>query len=438
LCRKPKQVNVDSNSNYNHKSYRFFLVRQGIEAFLFSLAWTVQAIYFILNAHLDPLQLVLVGTVLEVSCFLFEIPTGIVADVYSRRLSVLIGFALWGVGFLIEGAFPFFWVILVSQVVMALGFTFNSGALEAWIAGEVGEENLGRTFLRASQVGRISALAAMIAAIAMGLLNIDPAVPVLIAGVGFLGLALYGKLAMPETGFTRKPKEERDGWRDMAATFKDGTRVVRASPVLLIFMALTLFAGASTEGMDRLWEAHFLQNFTFPGGVSLQPLVWFGLMNIGLLVLGVLGTRILEKRVDTNNRDVVARVVIAFNVLEIASLLWFALAGDFAMALLAFWGMNLFRGIVGPLFRTWLTQSIEPRVRATVLSMVGQSDAIGQMAVGPVIGWIGTAGSIRAALMFSAVLLAPVVPLVAMARRRVVVKPPEPAVLPEVPLAVAD
>jgi sugar phosphate permease len=126
-------------------------------------------------------------------------------------------------------------------------------------------------------------------------------------------------------------------------------------------------------------------------------------------------------------------------VLEIASLLWFALAGDFAMALLAFWGMNLFRGIAGPLFRTWLTQSIEPRVRSTVLSMVGQSDAIGQMAVGPVIGWIGTAGSIRAALMFSAVLLAPVVPLVAMARNRVLAEPPEPTpLLPEVPVAVGD
>lgn len=415
------------------------MVRQGIEAFLFNLAFTVQAIYFILNADLDPLQLVLVGTVLEVSCFLFEIPTGIVADVYSRRLSVLIGFALWGLGFLIEGAFPFFWTILVSQVVMALGYAFNSGALEAWIAGEVGEENLGRTFLRASQVGRISSLAALVAIIVLGLGNINPAILILVAGVGFLGLAVYGKFAMPETAFTRRPKEEREGWRDMATTFKDGTRVVRSSPVLLIFMALTLFAGASTEGMDRLWEAHFLQNFTFPGGASLQLIVWFGLMNIGLLVLGVLGTYILQKRVDTNNRNVVARVLMAFTVLEIASLLWFALAGDFAMALLAFWGMNLFRGIAGPLFRTWLTQSIEPRVRSTVLSMVGQSDAIGQMTVGPAIGWIGTAGSIRAALMFSAVLLAPVVPLVAMARNRVVAKPSDPAIiLPEVPVAVGD
>ncbi|MDQ5826503.1 MAG: MFS transporter [Chloroflexota bacterium] len=427
---------MDPNLNSNNRAYRFFLVRQGIEAFLFTLAFTVQAVYFILNARLDPFQLVLVGTVLEVSCFLFEVPTGIVADTYSRRLSVLIGFSLWGVGFLIEGAFPFFWVIVVSQVIMALGYTFNSGALEAWIAGEVGEENLGPAFLRASQVGRICALGAIVAAMGLGSLN--PAIPILVAGVGFVCLAIYGVIAMPETGFTRRPKEEREGWRDMVTTFKDGSKVIRTSPVLVIFMLLTLFAGASTEGMDRLWEAHFLQNFAFPGGGYLQPVVWFGLMNVGLLLLGMLSTFIIQKRVDTNNHNVVARVLIAFCVLQIAFLVWFALAGEFVMAVLAFWGMSLFRGIAGPLFRAWLAQSIEPRVRATVLSMVGQSDAIGQMTVGPVIGWIGTVRSIRAALVFSAVLLAPVVPLVAMARNRTVATPPEQDVVLEGPVAAVD
>lgn len=79
--------------------------------------------------------------------------------------------------------------------------------------------------------------------------------------------------------------------------------------------------------------------------------------------------------------------------------------------------------MASPLFNTWITQSIDQRVRATVLSMASQSDAIGQVAGGPVIGWIGTAMSLRAALVTSAVLLMPALPLVAAARRRVLVAP---------------
>ena len=74
---------------------------------------------------LNPLQLVLVGTVLEVSYFLLEMPTGVVADVYSRRLSILIGFILTGLGFILAGAIPRFDTLLLSQVPSHLGMRCN-------------------------------------------------------------------------------------------------------------------------------------------------------------------------------------------------------------------------------------------------------------------------------------------------------------------------
>ncbi|HKP51945.1 MAG TPA: MFS transporter [Chloroflexia bacterium] len=406
------------NNSKNPQAYEVFLINQVVGSFLFTLVWTVQAVYYIVNAHLDPLQLVLLGTVLEGVIFIFEVPTGVVADTYSRRRSVLIGIFLWGIALLIEGSFANFWAILAAQVVAALGWTFNSGALEAWVAGEVGEENIGPVFLRASQVGRIARLSAIIASV--GFASIQLNLPSIVAGVGFIMLGLYLVFAMKETGFKPIPKEEREGWRDMKRTFLDGTRVVKASPVLLIFLALGIFMGASSEGMDRLGEIHFLKNFSFPELGQLQPVVWFGIMDVGQLMLGLLATYLIIKRVDTNNHAIVARVLVVFSALQIVGIVSFALAGSFVFALLAYWGMRLFRGIAGPLYGTWLTQSIDPRVRATVLSMTSQSDAIGQVAGGPVIGWIGTAISIRAALVTSAVLLIPALPLMARARQRVV------------------
>src|SRR3982750_2494723 len=62
--------------------------------------WVVMAVYLVSELHLSPLQLVLMGTAMEGAVFLFEIPTGVVADTYSRRLSLVIGYlgtgAAWG------------------------------------------------------------------------------------------------------------------------------------------------------------------------------------------------------------------------------------------------------------------------------------------------------------------------------------------------------
>ena len=103
------------------------------------MIFTMSALYQVQRAQLSVIQLVLVGTVLELSIFLFEIPTGMVADAVSRRLSVILGVFLIGAGFLLEGALPIFATILLAQVLWGLGYTFTSGATQAWITDEIGE-----------------------------------------------------------------------------------------------------------------------------------------------------------------------------------------------------------------------------------------------------------------------------------------------------------
>ncbi len=90
------------------RAYAAFLLWNGGFAFAFTLITTVNLIYQFRVAHLGPLQLVLVGTTLEVACFLAQIPTGVLADLFSRRAAIASGTALVGVGFVIEGFFPTF------------------------------------------------------------------------------------------------------------------------------------------------------------------------------------------------------------------------------------------------------------------------------------------------------------------------------------------
>ncbi|ESU31830.1 hypothetical protein G3A_14495 [Bacillus sp. 17376] len=84
-------------------SYTVYIYTRFWSQFFFTFIFTVNLLYHVKVVGLDPLQLVLVGTVLEAVVFLFEIPTGFVADLKSRRLSVIFGYFLIGAGFLIEG-----------------------------------------------------------------------------------------------------------------------------------------------------------------------------------------------------------------------------------------------------------------------------------------------------------------------------------------------
>src|SRR5262245_46697318 len=86
-----------------------YLWFEGSWSFLHRVAFTLLLVYQVQTAHLSPFELVVVGTVMEATCFLAEVPTGIVADLYSRRLSVLIGAFVVGAGILVQAAFPAFW-----------------------------------------------------------------------------------------------------------------------------------------------------------------------------------------------------------------------------------------------------------------------------------------------------------------------------------------
>ena len=121
------------------------------DGFLNRLLGTVFNVFLIVHVGLDPLQLVLMGTVLEVSYLLLEVPTGIVADLRSRKLSIVVGFVGTGVAFIVLGLADSFAVAAVSQVIYGISATFVSGADVAWLTDEVGEEAARPLYLRSEQ-----------------------------------------------------------------------------------------------------------------------------------------------------------------------------------------------------------------------------------------------------------------------------------------------
>jgi DHA3 family tetracycline resistance protein-like MFS transporter len=243
--------------------------------------------------------------------------------------------------------------------------------------------------------------------------------PMLLGGALYVLVALVAALTMPEVGFQPAPRGERtNGWREMAAGMRRGAGSVRHSPLLLTILGIAVFAGMASEGFDRLWGAHLLIDLRLPTIGALNPVVWFGVIAIGARLLSIAATEVVRRFVATDSHVVVARVLFAINALLTLGVVAFGLAGSFPLALGLYWAVSVLRDLESPLYIAWLSQRIPSSVRATVLSMSGQLNALGQVAGGPLIGLIGMLHGLRVALVATGIALAPALPLVALARRQ--------------------
>jgi len=384
-----------------------FLLIKGVESFALSLVFTINLVYQVTQVGLNPLQLVLVGTALELTVFCCEIPTGIVADVYSRRLSVILGFVLLGMGTLIEGSFPLFSAIILAMVISGLGYTFLSGATSAWIVDEIGQERASDAFLRGSQVAQVMSFVGIFVSVAIASINLQLAI--ITGGVLLVLLAIVLMLIMPENGFQRVPKSERESWSDLFATFRAGVKLVRARRILLVILLIALIYGAFTEGFDRLWTAHILTNFTLPPLGQFDEIVWFGIINAVFMPVTLMATELVRRRVDLTSSYAVARILAYVYAGMILSVLLFTLGNAFGLILLGLWVTGMLRTVAHPLMEAWINQHTESKVRATVLSIWGQTDALGQIAGGPVVGTIGVLAGVRVAITISALMLTPLI-----------------------------
>jgi DHA3 family tetracycline resistance protein-like MFS transporter len=390
-----------------------YLILSAGQAVCFALFFTIQLVYQVTFIGLNPLQMMLVGTVLEVTCFVFEVPTGVVADVYSRRLSILIGVVLMGCSYTLEGGISHFWAALVSQVFWGIGYTFTSGATQAWITDEIGEEAAGPIFLRAEQMGLIGGLAGTVLCMVLGVINIQ--LPMVLAGVGMFALVGVMTVVMPERHMHPTPPAERSTFGHMKATAREGLRLAMARPVARTIIVISLFIGLAAEAMDRLSTPSVIDRFAFPTlfGTN-SPVLWFGISGIIAALLGLVAAELFQRlNPAALGEGAPARLLAALAAIAGAAVAVFALSGNLWLAFAMLWLRSVVGTISYPVQTAWLNRHLDSSTRATVISMTGQANSIGQAVGGPALGWVGNRFSIQAALLGSVLLLSPVVGLYA-------------------------
>ena len=168
--------------------------------------------------------------------------------------------------------------------------------------------------------------------------------------------------------------------------------------MLLLIVRIAFFGGMWSEAFDRLWEAHFLVDIGVPGLGDLDPVVWFGVLNAGVLLLAIFVAQPYSSPFRAPGRIGAARMLLALSTRSRSSARSRSRLQAFAVAVAAYWSTRVLRSLVGPIYATWLYVHRRPSVRATVISMTNLGDSAGEWGGGPALRVVGNVFGIRAAL----------------------------------------
>lgn len=396
------------NRLMNRNPYFVYIHTCFFSQLFFTFIFTVNLLYHVQVVNLNPLELVLVGTVLELSVFIFEIPTGVVSDIKSRKLSIIIGYLLIGIGFLVEGLFPIFLAVIFSQIFWGIGYTFTSGSLQAWISDEVGEEQAASAFVNGAKASNLGQMIAIPLSMVTGIFMLN--LPIILGGLCMIGLAIYLMFNMKEEKFVPLRLESQSSvWMNMKTNISKIGVYSKTNHLLRLLFLIALFFGFYSEGFDRLWLTHF---------INASPLTYFSEKNIVIVTgtiqfLIVLSSFVLLHVINRSSihqhlKFIYLSLFIG-SLLIICSLIGFSYSTSIIGLMVFYVIIQTARQIMHPLEEIWLNTVIpESSVRATFFSVKGQVDAIGQISGGPIIGGIASLFSIKTAIVISAILLSPV------------------------------
>lgn len=352
-------------------------------------------IYFVTDADLEPLQLVLLGTALEVAVLVSEIPTGVVADTLSRKRSIVISHVIMGASFVAVGFTTEFVPLLLTQVAWGVGWTFTSGADVAWITDEVNDrERIDGVLARRE---RWKLLGGVVGYGASGLLAwaTDLQTAIIVMGAVMASLAVYVAVTFTEHEFT--PVTE-DRFRESVSIFKQGLSLARGDSQILLVLGATLTLNSGAEAVDRLFNRR-LVDLGFPA--TTNPIVWFTMLGVVGLTAGALALRFIEARVSGEGAPRrfymwgVALAVVGTIVLSWAPNVWVGVAGTFVVRGLGW-------AIIPAVASIWVNRRTPSNVRATVQSFLGQAESVGEITGGVALGAVAQWSTLPIALTGSA------------------------------------
>jgi len=393
---------------------RVYLVLMLFSTLAASFIWGINTL-FLLDAGLSATAAFAANALFTAGMVLFEVPTGVVADTWGRRASYLLGSVTLAVStvlyWLAWQAHAPFWAWAATSVLLGLGFTFFSGATEAWLVDALKftgfKGNLETVFAK----GQIVAGAAMLSGSVLGGLVAqwtNLGVPYLLRGLALVVTFAVAFLFMRDWGFV--PKPGKHPVREMG-------QVVRASvhyglgnrPVRWVMLAAPFTFGVGIYAFYAM-QPYLLELYGDEQAYSIAGLA--AAIIAGAQIAGGMAAPRVRRLFRNRTSALLAGLLV-----EIALLALLGVTTGFwvAVGLLVLWGLAA--AATFPIRQAYVNGLIPSEQRATVLSFDNLLGSSGGVVIQPALGKVADVSSYATSYLVAAAVQLLAVPFTVLARR---------------------
>ncbi len=379
-----------------------------------SFIWGINTI-FLLDAGLSNTEAFAANAFFTAGMVIFEVPTGIVADTVGRRASYLLGTLTLTASTLLyvllwQMEAPF-WEWAAASILLGLGFTFFSGAVEAWLVDAL--DATGFTGELETVFGRgqiVSGAAMLTGSVAGGVIAqaTSLGVPFVVRAGVLVVMFIVAFRFMHDVGFTpekgQRPTTEIR--KIVGASVEYGWKV----PAVKWLMVSSLFTGGVGIYAFYALQPYLLELYGDPEAYSVAGLV--AAIVAGAQILGGIAAprirRLFQRRTSA---------LIVASVLSVTSLALIGLIDNFyaVIGLIVIWGL-LFAAMM-PIRQAYINGMIPSKQRATILSFDSLMSSTGGVWAQPVLGKTADAFGYASSYLVSAGISAVALPFVLLSRR---------------------
>jgi MFS family permease len=356
---------------------RSYLVISGLFTLSASLIWGINTL-FLLDAGLTIFQVFVANAAFTAAMALFEVPTGVVADTRGRRVSFLLSEAILAVGTLayvgvaaIHGGLLLF---CLAGVVLGLGYTFYSGAVEAWLVDALKatgyERELDGVFARASMVSHVAMIGGTVGGGLLG--TIDLSIPYLVRAALIVMALAVGLRTMHDIGFTPRTMRMRGMVGEMRKVGRAGITYGWRKPAVRLLLMESFVTWGFFSWAWYAWQPYFLELYG-------SDAIWVsGLIAAVFSLAGIAGNALVGRLATPGRRR--TSILLVAGAATTSTMVATGLIRSFWITVPVFLLGAVAGGVLQPVRQTYLHRSIPSSERATLVSfdsLVGSLGSVG-------------------------------------------------------------